>query len=165
MSCRKEEDAKLGTGESDVLLNGQKYQGQTISSSNDQNNPTSFAFWVKKTKQLNEDVSFTSEALTITAEKILGKQIIRNCDAFREPNCNCTAGFTTAIDYDTSGDRFVINENAASENYIEITESANNFKEVWGVYQCEVIRVKKVNGSSFPDTIKFINGNFHLKFK
>ena len=82
-----------------------------------------------------------------------------------DPNCRSAAIFTTTIDYDTSGDRFIINEDAATENYIEITKEVNNFKEVWGVYQCELIRKKKVQNSPFPDTLRFTGGSFHLKFK
>jgi hypothetical protein len=165
-TCKKTEEDQFDFGDVKVLVNGQIYEGETFNSCCDGQNKLIFTFGQQKIKKLSKDFSFASDHYEVRAEKIFGKQIIKNCDTFRDTACHSSADlFTNIDDGDVIGDVFKINESAIAENYIEITQEANDFKEIWGNFRMELIRKQKDPNSPYPDTLHFTNGEFHLKFK
>ena len=151
--CRKDPEI-FNYGEVSVLRNGVKFEGKLENGCCGSKNPSRFGFW--QTYQKGGYI----ELYSVRADRILGKQILKNCDS-----CISTGNFISIMDYDAGGDNYAINDSSSMENFIEITSEANNFKEISGKFQFEVIRTYKDPESKLPDTLRFTEGTFHLYFK
>jgi hypothetical protein len=156
--CRKDPEI-FNYGEVSVLRNGVKFEGKLENGCCDPKDPLGFGFW--QTYQKGGYI----EIYNLVADRILGKQILKNCDSFRDSSCRSTGRFITVMDYDAGGDDYAINDSSSTENFIEITSEVNNFKEIWGNFQFEAVRLYKDPESKLPDTLRFAQGTFHLYFK
>ena len=167
-TCKKDEPPKFYYGEVSVKLNGQNFVREVEAISADTNHPNSFGIWLKEIKQLSKDVSIESEILSINALKIFHKQYLKRYDFSPNAKNDKNAMFSTYLsDGDVIGDVYYINENAKTENFLEITQENSGFKEIWGNFQFEMTRdsLQKDQNSPYPDTLKFTEGKFHVYFK
>lgn len=163
--CQKDDSSKFYYGEISMKLNNNEYVRDLETISVDTMTPKMFGIWLSKTTKLSKDFSFRSESMSISARKVLLRQELKDRDSMYK---NSGVFFATFLDDgDVLGDFFRINNNSGTENYIEITQQNNDFKEIWGNFQFEMIKdsINRDSNSPYPDTLRFTEGKFHLYFK
>lgn len=116
-------------------------------------NKLNFAF----TREINIDISEDFNFMRIN--KTLEKQILVSDDI--TDSLTFAAFYTSSDNQHSVCDNYLLILSDTVNNWLQITEEYNNFKELKGSFSATFIKVRNCS-FSYPDTVKIRNGTFHI---
>ena len=122
-----------------------------------------------KYKKVEKNLSIPWEIFSLQlVDKTINNQRIYMQDslAYIQPEISKTyvSYGTVQDDGDVVCDLFDVAEADSVNNWIQITKEKNGYKEIWGMFSVTLYRVEGCATSSYPDTLKIRDGNFHIYF-
>ena len=150
--CAKKDDANP-TSTVSVERDGQNYK---LSELKIENRDSIFSFSVVHGS--TADYSW-EDLIVANMRKTKQRQIAINIGGNEEP----LIFFSTLWeDGDAICDLYYTIPSDSANNYLQITEEKNNYKEIKGEFSLSCYRAQSCDISSLPDTLHFRNGKFHL---
>jgi len=161
IGCKKS-NPKNSFGKIEVVLNGVNYERVVYC---DRGEDSGVAWF--KIHLVNEipPTDNLKDELYIFGLLKLGKQIIYTKSGANAHELRAIANFLT---YKESGeminDIYRVNDSSLFENRIEIVSEIDNFREINGDFQIELVRSRKGEiETNLSDTLRFTQGHFNLK--
>jgi len=166
INCRKDNmedrtaiDTALGT--MSMKINGTTWNGQITSINKEE------IGYLAQTHKYISGVKIPWEGFGMgNFIKVLGTFRIEGYDtnSVFNPSLSKTASFgTSQDDGDVGCDLFKVIESDSLNNWVNIWQEKDDFKEVWGTFQVSLYRVAGCASSPYPDTLRLTDGQFHLK--
>ncbi len=158
-SCRKKENPMQSVGEVSVLINGYPFTGLVNSYLTN-----TLGFKIIKYKDIGngEIVPWENFGIGNLQKSLFAQQVFKD---FYLNDSIVAARFATAQDDgDVLCDYFEVLESDSTNNWVQITREENGYQEIWGKFSVTMIRTDGCASSPYPDTLRFREGSFHVRF-
>lgn len=157
IACKKNKDVIPTSGTTSATINGKNWTANFVGGAKKDDSTISFIAKIQKLNEFKEPYPYDNLGFII--KKDIEKQNV-GADILVVPYVH----FYTSIEQGhATNERFAVLELTSEDNWVQITEEKNDFKEIKGKFSLTLIKTSTgIDPNRYPDTLRIRDGVFSV---